>query len=143
LIEWNFDYGNTVGVVAWAVRELGALAFIAGDLDNAEAKFTRAHEMYAEDAEDASVAREHAECHVLLGRVRRAQGDDDAAQHWFKQASNYLTDEAAEEVQSLMDAVQSGKELPEPAVLKIGESGLPIWESTEFPPSTTQPDIPA
>ncbi|NUT49921.1 MAG: hypothetical protein HOV94_21815 [Saccharothrix sp.] len=74
LIEWSFDCGNTVGVV-WAVRELGALAFMAGDLDNAVAKFTRANE------------------------------------------------------------------LPEPTVLKIGEFGLPTWNSTEPPP--TRSGLPA
>ncbi|WP_433262728.1 hypothetical protein ACQPZF_30275 [Actinosynnema sp. CS-041913] len=51
LVEWHLACGNTVGV-AWALRELGALAFRSGDLDNAAKKLTRADELYAEDAED-------------------------------------------------------------------------------------------
>lgn len=133
LVEWHFNFGNSVGV-AWALRELGALAFLSGDLDNAVAKLTRADEIYGEDADEPSVAEERAECHVLLARVLLARGDDDSARHWLDQALNFLTGDAAAEARSLLDAVRTGGELPEPAVLVVGEFGVPAWAPAGKPP---------
>lgn len=133
LIEWHFNFGNSVGV-AWALRELGALAFLSGDLDNAVAKLTRADEIYGEDADEPSVAEERAECHALLARVLLARGDDDSARQWLDQALNFLTGDAAAEARLLLDAVRTGGELPEPVVLVVGEFGVPAWRPVETSP---------
>jgi hypothetical protein len=129
LIEWHFNFGNSVGV-AWALRELGALAFLSGDLDNAVSKLTRADEIYAEEADEPSVAEERAECHVLMARVLLARGDDDSAQQWLDQAVNFLTGDAAAEARLLREAVRAGEELPAPVVLVVGEFGLPAWKTS-------------
>jgi tetratricopeptide (TPR) repeat protein len=132
LVEMHFACGNTVGV-AWAVRELGAQALLAGDLDNAVAKLTRAGELYAEDGDDSEGAEERAECHVLLGRTRLAQGDRESALLWFKRAiddfSSVGADALAREVEALQHAVcSSATELPAPTLLKIGDFGITNWE---------------
>lgn len=140
LVEWHFVCGNNAGV-AWAVRELGALAFLAGDLGKAAQSFTRADEIYAEDAADIEVARERAECHVLLGRLAHAEGDRDAARHWFEKALGSLTDDAAQEAQGLVAALDAGNALPDPVVLKVGEFGCPNWETAETSRRTGQPAV--
>ncbi|MEU4800956.1 tetratricopeptide repeat protein [Actinosynnema sp. NPDC023587] len=126
LVEWNFTCGNQVGV-AWALRELGALAFLSGKLDNAAKKFARADELYAEDAGDPSIAQERAECHVLLGRLAHEKGDADEAVEWFEKALDHLEGGAAEEVRELIGAIGGGRALPPPGAVQVGEFGRPIW----------------
>ncbi|MBB5800542.1 tetratricopeptide (TPR) repeat protein [Saccharothrix ecbatanensis] len=130
LVEMHFAHANTAGV-AWAVRELGAQALLAGDLDNAVAKLTRADELYNEYGDDPELAEERGECRVLLGRARLAQGDRESALLWFKRAAGDFTDAGAaahaREVEALQVAVCSSVEPPAPDLLSIGDFGSIDW----------------
>lgn len=137
LVEWHLDHGTPVSV-AWGVRELGALALLGGELENAAAKFTRADELYGEDPEEAAdpgVAAERAECRVLLGRVCSAQGRNDLARDWFEAALDALPEgDEAREVRGLLEAARLGVELPQPELLRIGEFGHPDFRKPDLPP---------
>ncbi|MEV0682210.1 hypothetical protein AB0I60_37405 [Actinosynnema sp. NPDC050436] len=132
LVEWHFTYGNSVGV-AWALRELGALAILSGHLEGASTKLIRADELYADCAEDSEIASERAECHVLLGRLARAKGRLHVAEQWFNKALECLKDGAAEEARALRDATRGGQPLPSTSILVVGEFGLPIWGPPRAP----------
>lgn len=132
LAEWHLTHGNDVGV-AWALRELGALALRSGDLANAAEKFTRADEIYADEAGDPAIAEERAECHVLLGRLAYINDDHENARVWFERAAAHLQGDAENEVRSLMDALDIGNPLPEPRLLRVGVFGLPFWEEDAQP----------
>ncbi|MEU4801371.1 hypothetical protein [Actinosynnema sp. NPDC023587] len=138
LAEWHFTSGNDVGF-AWALRELGALALLAGDWDNAAKKFHSAQRIYDDEAHDPAVAQERAECQVLSGRLAYATGDVDSARQWFGQALENLSGEAVEEVHALLRAAGSGEPLPELEVLRVGVFGRPIREIAEslMPPPLT------
>ncbi|MBW4717039.1 tetratricopeptide repeat protein [Saccharothrix obliqua] len=126
LIEWHFIGDNRVGV-AWAVRELGTLALLADDLDNAAHKFARSDEIYAEEGDAAELRRERAECHVLMGRLAYRQGNTTAALHWFGAALEHLAEDTAAEVRAFMRAAEAGIPQPPSKLLPIGEFGQPIW----------------
>lgn len=130
LVELHFTVGNDAGV-AWAVRELGARSLLAGDLDNAVAKFTRAGELYDECGEEAGIAEERGECRVLLGRARLAPGDRESAVLWFKRAVDDFTlanaDALVQEAEALHAAVPASAEPPTPDLLRIGDFGIACW----------------
>lgn len=124
VMEWQLSHGHRSGV-AWAMREMGAVAWTEGDLDTAVRRLTHADEVYGEVADDPEVARERAECRVLLGRVRRSQGDDAEAHRWFTEALDDLEGPEAAEVHALLWAMEVGSALPEPVTLTAGEFGRP------------------
>ncbi|XVS62332.1 tetratricopeptide repeat protein [Actinosynnema sp. CA-299493] len=130
LAEWHLTHGNNIGV-AWALREIGALALRSDNLTNAAEKFTRADEIYADEAGDPSAAEERAECHVLLGRLAYINGDHETARLWLERAAVHLKDDAEGEVRSLIEELSKGDPLPELRILKVGVFGLPFWENDE------------
>ncbi|MFI9012277.1 hypothetical protein ACIGNX_34050 [Actinosynnema sp. NPDC053489] len=130
LVEMHFRCENNAGV-AWAVRELGAQALLAGDADNAVAKLARAEELYAGYGDDESLAEERGECRVLLGRALLARGDRESALPWFERAVRDFTaagaDALAREAEALRAAVSASAEPPAPVLLKIGDFGAADW----------------
>ncbi|MEV0677208.1 hypothetical protein AB0I60_11875 [Actinosynnema sp. NPDC050436] len=123
LAEWHFTTENDLGF-AWALRELGAIALLRGDLDNAAGKFARADEIYGSDSSDSAVAEERAECRVLRGRVAHARGDHRDAERWFALASQHLTGEAGSEAGLLLAATVDGSPLPATRVLTVSTFGV-------------------
>ncbi|GGP41517.1 tetratricopeptide repeat protein [Saccharothrix coeruleofusca] len=138
LIDVQFEHANPCGA-AWGVRELGALDLLAGDLDAAVAKFSRAEQLYLENGEDAETSSELAECRVLLGRTALARGDRDTALVHFARALDGVTcgSTLAREVERLRDAAQRGQALPDTTVLRIGEFGTVTFERPSPTTSTT------
>ncbi|RKT54011.1 hypothetical protein [Saccharothrix australiensis] len=132
LVEMQFTEGTVEGV-AWAVRELGVEALLAGDVDDAVAKLSRAEQLYEDDGADAEYLGERAECRVLLGRAHSAKGDNASAGFWFKRALEDLPDDGplAQEVRDLVAAAGSGQGLPEARLLKVGDFGRMDWRDVE------------
>ncbi|GAA3462421.1 tetratricopeptide repeat protein [Saccharothrix longispora] len=122
--DWQVSHGHRIGV-AWAYREMGAVALRAGDLPSAIRRLTRADEVYGEYSDDPDARCERAGCRVLLGRAARARGDDAGAREWFTAALSDLDGEAATEVHALLWAMEVGSPLPEPVAVGAGEFGRP------------------
>lgn len=113
VVEWQYDHGERAGV-AWALRELGTLAIEAGELDRAAARLTRAVRLYGEQADEPPVRLARGGCRVLLGCVRWAQGNPASARVQLEAAlADFGDDDAAVDVLRLLEALDSGDDLPE------------------------------
>ncbi|MER5261381.1 hypothetical protein ABTZ99_04750 [Actinosynnema sp. NPDC002837] len=126
VVEWQYDHGDRAGV-AWALRELGVLAIEEGDLALAGRRLTRAVSLYREQADDAAVRLARAGCWVLLACVRWAEERPTEARVLLEAALGDLgDDDAAVDVLRLLEALDSGDDLPESVPLGA-EFGQLSW----------------
>ncbi|XVS64616.1 hypothetical protein ACQPYE_00695 [Actinosynnema sp. CA-299493] len=126
VVEWQYDHGDRAGV-AWALRELAVLAIEAGDLDRAGARLTRAVALYRDQAGDQAVRLARGGCWVLLACVRWAEGRPTEARALLEAAlGEFGDDDAALEVLRLLEALDSGGDVPE-SVPVGGEFGQLSW----------------
>ncbi|WP_157620000.1 hypothetical protein [Saccharothrix sp. NRRL B-16348] len=126
VVEWQYDHGDRAGV-AWALRELGVLAIEAGDLALAGTRLTRAVALYRERADEPSMRMACGECWVLLACVRWAEERPTEARALLEAAlGEFGDDDAALDVLRLLEALDSGSELPE-SVPVGGEFGQLSW----------------
>ncbi|MFI9008772.1 hypothetical protein ACIGNX_16240 [Actinosynnema sp. NPDC053489] len=126
VVEWQYDHGDRAGV-AWGLRELGVLALEAGDLDLAGTRLTRAVALYREQADQAPVRLARGGCRVLLACVRWVQGRPAEARSSLEAAlGDFGDDDAAVDVLRLLEALDSGGDLPE-SVPVGGEFGQLSW----------------
>ncbi|WP_367133623.1 hypothetical protein [Saccharothrix sp. HUAS TT1] len=126
VVEWQYDHGDRAGV-AWALRELAVLAIGAGDLDRAVTRLTRAASLYREQPDDPAMRSACGECRVLLACVRWAQNRPAEARELLEAAlAEFRDDDAAVDVLRLLEALDSGDDLPESVPLG-GEFGQLSW----------------
>ncbi|NUT48381.1 MAG: hypothetical protein HOV94_13880, partial [Saccharothrix sp.] len=96
-------------------------------LDQAAAKLSRAVRLYGEQADEPSSRLARGECRVLLACVRWAQGSPASARLQLEAALTDFGDEhAAVDVLRLLEALDSGGDLPESVPLG-GEFGQLSW----------------
>ncbi|MEU4743302.1 hypothetical protein AB0G02_22960 [Actinosynnema sp. NPDC023658] len=126
VVEWQYDHGDRAGV-AWALRESAVPAIEVGDLDRAGAQLTKAASLYRERADDPSMRLAAGRCDALLACVRWAQGRPEEARPLLETAlTEFGDDDGAVDVLRLLEALDSGDDIPESVPLG-GEFGQLGW----------------